>query len=122
MGVVIRRYIDFLILLIPTLLVSVLFCLLFVYFLKCFSFLFRYFFVIKFYVLNNFFAQYKHIQVTMGIPHMKAAHNVLYTKKHTNKHFIYCDGHQLYAFKGRDVDLDVEDVRYIEMHRGPHTC
>ena len=55
LGVVVRRYIDFLILLIPTPLVSVL--------LKCFSFLFQYFFVIKFYVLilNNFFTQCKHI-------------------------------------------------------------
>ena len=45
-GVVVRRYIDFLILLIPTPLVSVLFyssILLFVHFL-CFSFLFQYFF------------------------------------------------------------------------------
>ena len=51
LGVVVRRYIDFLILLIPTPLVSVLFL--------CFSFLFQYFFVITFYVLNNFFTQYK---------------------------------------------------------------
>ena len=44
MGVVVRRYIDFLILLIPTPLVSVLFyssILLFVHFLKCFSFLYK---------------------------------------------------------------------------------
>ena len=52
LGVVLRRYIDFLILLIPTPLVSVLFCssiptFLFV-FLKCFSFLFQYFFKITF--------------------------------------------------------------------------
>ena len=62
-GVVVRRYINFLILLIPTPLVSVLFCSsipTFCSFLKCFSFLFRYFFVIKFYVLNNDFAQYTH--------------------------------------------------------------
>ena len=41
LGVVVRRYIDFLILLTPIPLVSVLFCssiLLFVHFLKCFSF------------------------------------------------------------------------------------
>ena len=41
LGVVVRRYIDFLVLLIPTPLVSVLFCssiLLFVLFFKCFSF------------------------------------------------------------------------------------
>ena len=44
-GVVVRRYIDFLILLIPTPLVSVLFCSsipTFCSFLKCFSFLYKY--------------------------------------------------------------------------------
>ena len=45
-GVVLKRYIDFLILLIPTPLVFVLFCCSF-FFYKCFSFLFQYFFVIK---------------------------------------------------------------------------
>ena len=63
LGVVVRRYIDFLILLIPTPLVSVLFTaasLLFVHLKKCFSFLFQYFLVITFCVLNNFFTQYKH--------------------------------------------------------------
>ena len=35
--------------------------------------------------------------------------------------FISCDGHQLYDFKERSEDLEVEGVRYIEMHRGPHT-
>ena len=49
-GVVVRMYIDFLILLITTPLVSVLFCLLFVHFKKCFSFLFQYF-----YFMYNFF-------------------------------------------------------------------
>ena len=39
-------------------------------------------------------------------------------KKHTQK-FISCDGHRLYDFKERGVDLEVEGVRYIEMHRGP---
>ena len=72
-GVVVRRYIDFLILLIPTPLVSVLFCSsipTFCSFFKCFSFLFRYFFVIKFYLLSiQFFPpQYKHIRVTTGVP------------------------------------------------------
>ena len=38
---------------------------------------------------------------------------------HKNERFISCDGHQLYAFKGLGVDLEVEGVRYIEMHRGP---
>ena len=57
MGVVVRRYIDFLILLIPTPLVSVLFCGSIPTFCsskKMFSFLFQYFFVIKIYVLNLF--------------------------------------------------------------------
>ena len=35
---------------------------------------------------------------------------------YTNVHFISCDGHQLYEC---GVDLEVEGVRYIEMHRGP---
>ena len=49
---------------------------------------------------------------------MKAAHNVLYMKKHTQTYasYISCDGHQLYE---RGADLEVEGVRYIEMHRGP---
>ena len=86
LGVVVRRYIDFIILLIPTPLVSVLFYSIptfFVHFLKCFSFLFQYFFVIKFY---NFFAQYKHTYLQLRASHgshMKAAHTLLYMKKHT---------------------------------------
>ena len=52
LGVVVRRYIDFLILLIPTPLVSVLFCssipTFFVHLKKCFSFLFQYFLKITF--------------------------------------------------------------------------
>ena len=63
MGVVVRRYIDFIILLIPTPLVSVLFCSsipTFCSFKKMFFVLVLYIFVIKFYVLNYFFAQYKH--------------------------------------------------------------
>ena len=91
-GVVVRRYIDFLILLIPTPLISAIFCLLFVNFLKCFSFLFQYFLVIKFYVLKKIFAQYKHtygqLQASHG-SHMKAAHNVLYMKKNTQMYTSY---------------------------------
>ena len=34
--------------------------------------------------------------------------------------FISCDGHQLYYFKERSIDLEVEAVHYIEMHRRPH--
>ena len=76
-------------------------------FFKCFSFLFQYFFVIKI-CIKYFFTQYKHtyrqLRASHG-SHMKAAHNVL------------C-GHQLYDFKERGVDLEVEGVCYIEMHRG----
>ena len=51
---------------------------------------------------------------------MKIAHNNYFIQEaHTNKRFISCDGHQLYAFNGLGVDLEVEVVRYIEMHRGP---
>ena len=81
-------------------------------------------FVINLYALNNFFTQYKHaygqLRVSHG-SHMKAAHNVLYMKKHTNVRFISCDGHQLYDFNERGVDLEVEGVHYIQMHRGLHT-
>ena len=71
MGVVIRRYIDFLILLIPTPLVSVLFCSsipTLCSFLKMFFILVAVLFAIKFYLLNNFFAQYKHIVATTRVP------------------------------------------------------
>ena len=78
LGVVVRRYIDFLIhvLLIPTPLVSVLLylfsfaaaSLLFVHFKNVFrSCSSIYFFVIIFYVLNNFFAQYRHTYVPWPI-------------------------------------------------------
>ena len=55
-GVVVRRYINFLILLIPTPLLSALFCSSIPTFCKCFSFLFQYIFVIY---LIIFFAEYK---------------------------------------------------------------
>ena len=50
--------------------------------------------------LKYFFAQYKHtyeqLRASHG-SHMKAAHTVLYMKKHTkNARFISCAGHQLY--------------------------
>ena len=120
-GVVVRRYIDFLILLIPTPLVSVLFCSsipTFCSFLKCFSFLFQYLFVIKFYVLNNFFTQYKslHIRATMDVPRQPyegCTYGLIHEEADTNVHFISCDGHQLYE---HGVDLEVEGVHYIEMH------
>ena len=43
---------------------------------------------------------------------------MFYTLRSTHKRtlFISCDGHQLYE---RGVDLEVEGVHYIKMHRGP---
>ena len=88
---------------------------------KCFSFLLQYFFVIKFYVLNNFLRSINthtgDYRASHG-SHMKAA-RFIQEEAHTNKLFISCDGHQLYAFKGLGVDLEEEGVHYIEMHRGP---
>ena len=92
-------------------------------FFKCFSFLFQYFFVITFYHMYKifFFAQYKHtygqLRASHG-SHMKAAHTVLYMKHTKNACFISSDGHQLYE---RGVDLEVEGMHYIDMHRGPAT-
>ena len=86
------KEIDFLILLIPTPLVSVLFYLYFLFILKMFSVLVPVLFVIKFYVLNNVLAQYKHTYGQLRTPHgshMKAAHNVLYMKKHTQTYASY---------------------------------
>ena len=120
--VVVRRYIDFLILLIPTPLVFVLFVaasLLFVHFVKCFSFLFQYFFVIKFYVLNNFFGGSKNIPATTGVPRQPyegCTYCFIHEEAPTNVRFISCYEHQLYE---RGVDLEVEGVRYIEIHFGP---
>ena len=95
LGVVVRRYIDFLILLIPIPLVSVLFYSsipTFVHLKKKFFFLFQYFFIITFYVLNNYFSQYKHtygqLRASHG-SHMKFAHNVLYMKKQTQTYASY---------------------------------
>ena len=55
--------------------------LLFVHFLKCFSILVTVLFVIKFYVLNNFCTQYKHIQATTGVPRQpyERLHIMFYT-------------------------------------------
>ena len=121
---VVRRHIDFLILLIPTPLVSVLFCSsspTFCSFKKMFFVLVPVLFVITFYVLNNLFAQYKHTYWQLRASH--GNHNYegytycfIHEEAHTNVRFLSCDGHQLYE---RGVDLEVEGVRYIEMHRGP---
>ena len=122
MGVVLRRYIDFLILLIPTPLVSVLFAaasLLFCSFLKMFFVLVPVLFLNYILGINTFFTQYKHIPATTGIPrhpYEGCTYCFIHEEAHINVRFLSCDGHQLYE---RGVDLEVEGVRYIEMHRGP---
>ena len=52
---------------------------------------------------------------------MKGCTCFIREEAHTNERFISCDGHQLYAFKGRGVDLEVEGMRYIagRMRAGP---
>ena len=76
--------------------------------------------------MKYFFAQYKHTYGRLqSIPRQRyeGLHIMfIHEEAHTNECFISCDGHQLYAFKGRGVDLEVEGVRYIEIHHGPHTC
>ena len=57
--------------------------------------------------------------VTTGIPrnpYEGCTYCFIHEEAHTNIRFLSCDGHQLYE---RGVDLEVEGVRYIEMHRGP---
>ena len=78
-------------------------------------------FVITFYVLNNLFTQYKHTYGQLRASHVN--HNYegctycfIHEEAHTNVRFISCDGHQLYEC---GVDLEVEGVRYIEIHHGP---
>ena len=47
---------------------------------------------------------------------MKGCTCFIHEEVNTNEPFIFCYGHQLYAFKGRGVDLEVEGVHYIKMH------
>ena len=52
----------------------------------------------------------------MGVPQKpyEGLHIIFYISEeaHTNERFIFCDGHQPYAFKGRGVDLEVKGVHY----------
>ena len=55
----------------------------------------------------------------MGVPrhpYEGFTYSFIHEEAYTNVRFLSCDGHQLYE---RGVDLEVEGVRYIEMHRGP---
>ena len=51
---------------------------------------------------------------------MKAAHNVLYMKKHTQMYASYpaMDISCMTSRSVGGVDLEVEGMRYIEMHHG----
>ena len=56
---------------------------------------------------------------TTGVPRQPyegCTYCFIHEEAHTNVRFISCDGHQLYEC---GVDLEVEGVRYIKMHRGP---
>ena len=115
LSVVIRRYIDFLILLMPTPLVSVLFLQQHPYFcsfLKCFSFLFQYVFKLHFMDEIIFSRSINTHTGNYGRP----TYCFIHEQAHINVRFLSCDGHQLYE---HGIDLEVEGVRYIEMHRGP---
>ena len=95
LGVVLRRYIDFLILLIPTPLVTVLFCsiiptFLFIFlnvFRSCSSTFFKLHFRYKIFFSRSM-NTYLQLRASHGI-HMKAAHTVLYMKKHTQTYASY---------------------------------
>ena len=45
---------------------------------------------------------------------MKGCTCFIHEEAHTNERFISCDGHQLYDFKERGVDLEVEGMHYID--------
>ena len=65
------------------------------------------------------FCNYIHISATTGVPRQPyegCTYCFIHEEAHTNVRFISCDGHQLYE---RGVDLEVEGVRYIEMHHRP---
>ena len=49
-------------------------------------------------------------------PYEGCTYCIIHEEAHTNVCFISCDGNQLYE---RGVDLEVEGMCYIEMHRGP---
>ena len=71
--------------------------------------------------IKLFFTQYKHIPASTGIPrhpYEGCTYCFIHEEAHTNVRFLSCDGHKLYEL---GVDLEVEGVRYIEMHRGPVT-
>ena len=119
-GVVVRRCIYFFLLLIPTPLVYTLFSPTFCSFKKKISFLFQYIFVIYLIIFSSSINKHTSDYWRTTKPY-EGLHIMFYTRKSTHVRFISCDGRHLYDFKERGVDLEIEGVRYIEMHRGPHT-
>ena len=92
MGVVVRRYIDYLILFILTPLVSVLFC--------------------------------SSIPTFCSRQPYEGLHIMFYTRRSTHKrtlHILRWDISYI-SYMPLGGEVKVEGVRYIEMHRGPHTC
>ena len=79
-GVVVRRYIDYIILTIPTPLVSVFF-----------SAAYPFFLLIKKKVFRSFFAKYKHIHATTGVPQQpyEGVHIMFYTRRSTHKRTLH---------------------------------
>ena len=79
------------------------------YFCSFCTFLFQYFFVI--FSLS--------IRANTGVPRQPykgCTYCFIHEEAHTNVRFISCDGHQLHE---RGVDLEVEGMHYIDVHRGP---
>ena len=63
---------------------------LFVYLKNVFLYLFWYFFVIKFYVLNHFFAQYKRIRANTSVPPQPyEGLHMFYTRRSTHKRMLH---------------------------------
>ena len=89
-----------------------------------FLFIFKMFFVLVSvlfcnYILINFSRSINTVRANTVVPRQpyeSCTYCFIHEEAHTNVRFISCDGHQLYK---RGVDLEVEGVRYIEMHRGP---
>ena len=102
-GVVVRRYIDFIILLIPTPLVSVLFYSSIPTFCSLKKNVFRScsrtFFVITFYVLNTFSHSINTHTGNYSVPRQPyegCTYCFTHEEAHANVRFLSCDGHQLY--------------------------
>ena len=59
----------------------------------------------------------------MGVPRkpFEGLHTIIHEEAQTIVRFISCNGQLYIRLQGACEDLEVEGVRYIEMHRGPHT-